>query len=448
MEHQVGGRVHPWAAARLRHLHATGYRECRLVDAHPWTTCVLGSYASMPPGASLQCVQFDSQGELLVSGNEHGLIMVHSARELLDAAATGGLGADEIMRVSPLLALHCGLPKLQSVRWNPADENVVGAASSTSRAVHIYDLQHTQGRPKQVLALPPQSSGGVGSGDLAFFSRGSAASAAGGGYSVLAGGPGGQVFVWDTRGGGGPATTLQSVQGGAVAAVQLAEGDQVVAAGTASGEVKLWDLRGGSGGALRFGGVVQHHPMLACTTLRSALTAVPGLAAQAGGVPPCAVHSMQLDPLNPRRLAFHLGCGWSGVLDLVSRLVTHVHAPPLGLAEDPPDGAPTPALWPGVAAPGLRRRACWSTDGRRFAVPSRARDALALLDFSDSCHAGCYALGDDGGESEDEGEGGARVPPTAAAPLSQAAVCAAALPGTELLVAGGAQNFLSLITST
>ena len=36
---------------------------------------------------------------------------------------------------------------------------------------------------------------------------------------------------------------------------------------------------------------------------------------------------MQLDPRDERRLAFHLGCGWSGVLDLATQTITHVHAP-------------------------------------------------------------------------------------------------------------------------
>mgnify|MGYP006973288484 CR=1 FL=1 len=37
---------------------------------------------------------------------------------------------------------------------------------------------------------------------------------------------------------------------------------------------------------------------------------------------------MQGDPLDERRLGFHLGCGWSGVLDLPSQAITHLHAPP------------------------------------------------------------------------------------------------------------------------
>ncbi len=72
---------------------------------------------------------------------------------------------------------------------------------------------------------------------------------------------------------------------------------------------------------------------------------------------------MQLDPSNPCRLAFHLGCGWSGVLHLHSGAVTHLHAPAHALfAEEAPgglgdEGAATASvaqmlLWASTAAPG------------------------------------------------------------------------------------------------
>lgn len=44
----------------------------------------------------------------------------------------------------PLLLLDTHMPKLQAVRWNPADENVVGAVSAATRQLLLYDLQHTQ----------------------------------------------------------------------------------------------------------------------------------------------------------------------------------------------------------------------------------------------------------------------------------------------------------------
>lgn len=42
----------------------------------------------------------------------------------------------------------------------------------------------------------------------------------------------------------------------------------------------------------------------------------------------CHFRMLQCDPRDERRLGFHLGCGWSGVLDLTARTITHLHAPP------------------------------------------------------------------------------------------------------------------------
>ncbi len=44
----------------------------------------------------------------------------------------------------PLLLLDCGMPRVQSVRWDPQDENVVGVASAATRQVLLFDLEHTQ----------------------------------------------------------------------------------------------------------------------------------------------------------------------------------------------------------------------------------------------------------------------------------------------------------------
>lgn len=321
-------------------------------------------------------------------------------------------GGSNLPKVDPMLALRSGLSTVDYLKWNPADQNVIAVSSRLTKSVNIYDLQHTQGRPKQTLHLPNNCAGG-NAGDISFFNNGGGGGAkglSGGGYALLVGGPSGQVFVWDTRMSGAPATTLQSTRGGTVTSVALIENDQAVIAGTQQGDIKAWDLRGGSGGALRFGGIIHHHPILSCTDLRTALAAVPGLLAQAGSVPTCAIQSMSLSPVAPYRAGFHLGCGWSGVLDLRSRRVTHVHAPSQPLVDEQPtaaDGARAMVMWTQMAAPTLRRKACWSADGRRFAVPSRHRDSLLLLDFSEGKHAGCYALGADATEEEgDVGEDG------------------------------------------
>jgi len=450
----------PWAASHLRHTFADAYKERVFVDAHPWRTPVLGANVPYHPSGCIQCSQFDSTGELLATGGVDGTVLVHSSPAILNAAATAAAGEGATIKVEPLLAIQTNLSKLHSVRWNPLDENVVGVASASSRSVHIYDLQRTQGRPTRILTLPSQTAGGVGAGDMAFFgsnTRGSGSSSSGTGisggvglgYSVLVGGPNGNAFLWDLRCSGGPASTLQSLQGGAVTSCHLMDSDQVVIVGTLAGDVKAWDLRGGRGGALRFGGVPHHHPMLTCVNLRIALTEITALLEQSGGIPLCTVQSMAPDPLNPRRVGFHLGCGWSGVLDLPTRKITHVHAPPQTLVAEQPtpeDGARAMVLWAQMAAPTLRRRACWSEDGTRFVVPSRQQDAISLLDFAESTHAGCCSEVPDEGLVGEGGSAMPRVPPSATTvKISQAAICAAAMPSSHMLVACGAHNFMSVL---
>ena len=69
-------------------------------------------------------------------------------------------------------------------------------------------------------------------------------------------------------------------------------------------------------------------------------------------------------------------------------------------------------------------------------MPSRRDDSLLLLDFAPSPEAGCYALRDEEVEAQRARDGAAAAPPAAAVPLSQAAVCVAAHPSLDLLVAG------------
>lgn len=567
LNRQLAGRLHPWANSRAHATFAQGYKEASFIDSHPWRTPVLGAPHNPPPSGFIQCAQFDSTGELLVTGNDDGTVLIHSGEALQEAAwdasfanlntrnirksTRDGITASmqgSTLKVDPILALYSGLSKVHHVRWNPANENVIATACSTSKTVHLFDLQQTQGRPKQSFSLPMQISGGAG--DIAFFGGSSSSSSCngdrnnignkgnlpGGGYTLLIGGPTGQAYIWDVRMAGPPAVSLHSTRGGAVTSVALIENDHAVVAATQGGDIKAWDLRGGSGGALRFGGIIHHHPILTTVDLRLALLEVPNLAEQAGSVPSCTVHAMVLNPHAPHRAGFHLGCGWSGVLDLHSKRVTHLHAPPQPLVDEQPtatDGARAMVLWAQMAAPHLRRRACWTADGRRFAVPSRQKDALLLLDFEETKYAGCYALPDaeengneiyevlddiedhndnDGrGERElqeecDELEGqrlredddddavmamdvedrmhmlrgtwnNARIatsrnleeeemfrraarrkrnPPAVEVPLSQAAICAAAMPvryghnntssgEANVVVAGGAHNFLSLV---
>lgn len=155
---QLTGRMEADAAALLRHHHAVAFRERVLLESHAWQRAVLGGAPLSPEEAgSIAFVEFDSHGELLVVGSEEGLLSVHATAAMAAAAlqhppADGAAATTEraaqrqAAAADPLLLLDTHLPKLRAVRWNAADENVVGVASSATRQLHLYDLQHTQVR--------------------------------------------------------------------------------------------------------------------------------------------------------------------------------------------------------------------------------------------------------------------------------------------------------------
>lgn len=90
------------------------------------------------------------------------------------------------------------------------------------------------------------------------------------------------------------------------------------------------------------------------------------------------------------------------------------------------------------SCPALHRRACWARDGHRFCVPARRDASLLLLDFAASPAAGCYALRGEDSEQQQA------VPSAVAVPLSQVAICAAAHPTQDLLVAGSLSSCLAV----
>ena len=98
-------------------------------------------------GACIQALAFDSAGELLVAGSDEGMLSVHSSASLLDAARCSGGGpaaAAVPAAADPLLLLYCGVPRLHALRWNAADENCIAVSSAATRALQLYDLEHTQ----------------------------------------------------------------------------------------------------------------------------------------------------------------------------------------------------------------------------------------------------------------------------------------------------------------
>ena len=146
------------AEALLHHRQAASYRQAAILQTHSWQRPILGgSPVSSSRGGSIQSATFDSQGELLAAVSDEGILTVHSSAALQAAAmgccaAAGGAAAlpppaaQPTGAADPLLVLDTHMAKLQAVRWNPADENIVGVASAATRQLVLYDLLHTQVR--------------------------------------------------------------------------------------------------------------------------------------------------------------------------------------------------------------------------------------------------------------------------------------------------------------
>lgn len=511
MGSQYSSNRSPWLSSCLSHLQAQLYKEKCIIDVYPRDVPVLSTSAwSTITDNYIQCAQFDNRGELLLTGSNEGLLLVHRADELKSHAHRDIQGMEGIdrgiyssneqeMRISsigsdigndeehqtndglnghldstgtgsaripvshsPILAIKAPLCKLHSAKWNPRNQNMVGIACSGSSHVMVYDLGHTQGSPFQRLSMPARNSGGLAAGDMDFFTASSH------GYALLAGGLSGNVFLWDLRASNkSPSATLHSMHGGGITCLQLIENDYAVLAGTEHGEIRSWDLRKGGGAAVTFGGVLYQHPSIMCVSLRNALLDIPGLALECGGIPICSIHSFMLDPSDPARLGFHLGCGWSGVFDMSSETITHIHAPAQPLLDNENDSVNGLVQLEEVEASRIRRKASWTRDGRRFIVPSRQEDSLLFLDFQASPwsgaqatvkHSDVYGFEEnklDSERKEDFHESSVEehqsliqhwIPPSAVTvPISKQATCVAVMPDEDVVFAGGTSSFLSII---
>ncbi|KAK9814560.1 hypothetical protein WJX72_007852 [[Myrmecia] bisecta] len=399
-------------------------------------------------------IKMDAQGELFVSVSSGGAIAVHDFAQLraLRGCQPPVQSREDYEGLDPVVLIDAKR-RLEAVQWSPSDQNIIATVSSSDRSIEIYDLQYCQGPPTYCLSLPPRfEPSGAGCMDLAFFH--------GGQYNMLAAGSAAAVFLWDRRTSSAPRAVLRD--GGSscgLTCVQLSADDTILHVGTQSGKVLTWDMRGGTTSEVMFGGSgFYRHPLLQSTDLHSALLGVPGLAQQTK-VPVSSVHALAGDPLDGRRLAFHLACGWSGVLDLTTQRITHVHCPPpmWQLAPTELDGALEALLDRQEALVAhmmtgwrvQRRRPAWAACGRTFCVGSAAGDAVVMLDFSAGSASPCAVPEQATGPDEERQHASARfkLPTSVKVPVVSPVMALAAHPQTDELVGGSRDNTLLLLTS-
>eukprot|EP01018_Ginkgo_biloba_P032868 Gb_38261 [translate_table: standard] len=200
-------------------------------------------------------------------------------------------------------------------------------------------------------------------------------------FRVLACGVDGNVHQWDRRASKfscsvisvpSPSSPLNSLQ--------LSAEEQVVFAGSENGNVYAWDLRGGRSSAAFLSHKEVYHPPLTIVKIASLLEKISSLKAQTE-IGSSGIQSINLNPCCGYQLAFHLNNSWSGVLDLNSFEVTHIHCPP------PP--------WQREEAPTMyscfhKRKPAWLPTDSVYAVGSTLENGINILDFSPNSKSCCY----------------------------------------------------------
>lgn len=404
MDWGVYGRLCPWSMCVLNQLRMGTYRPVRRAVFSTRTLLSPRGVRNVPRQhdtvhrGTWDSVEVDGLGELFVAGDDAGVVTVSHVGSLLDM----GLGEDGCVTIDT--ALGIGLPsKIAAVQWNPANQNEIGVLQNKGRSVFVFDINRTRGDPSQTVKL--MASGGE---SLAYFDR---SSTLGQEYCLAVGCSDGTVAVCDCRAGTQPVSVLRSLTGGAITCIQTMDHGRLVLGGTDRDVVKIWDLRRVSGNALNFGAVTNKHPMLYTTHLMQELSMIPGLIDESGYIPMCSPQSLHVDPEMYTRVAVHMSCGWTSVLDVARLGMTHIHAPPVG--EQPPEhrhsamelehavNARMIGDFGRVVLPheimrleandSVRRRVdrtgrmsgCW-LQGSQFAVPSRSKNAIFIIDFGAS----------------------------------------------------------------
>lgn len=84
-------------------------------------------------------------------------------------------------------------------------------------------------------------------------------------------------------------------------------------------QILAYDLRGGTGTVMSFGNQ-NRHPVVLEVGIRQALLQLPELSQQTS-IGRCNVQSINIDPRDSNRLAFHLASGWSGETDHLDDMI-------------------------------------------------------------------------------------------------------------------------------
>lgn len=207
---------------------------------------------------------------------------------------------------------------------------------------------------------------------------------------------------------------------------------QIIYGASKQGIIYAWDLRGGRTSVAFQSHKEVYYPPLTSVKLASMLEQITSLKAQSDIVSR-EIHSINFDPSCPHQLAFHLDDGWSGVLNVHSFRVTHMHCPPPSWLND--EDMPTSCFH--------LRKPSWLPTHSIYAVGSSSENGIHLLDFYPNTTSACHV--DFIEEIQSSEEKNQRVH-NRFIPLSKSVTACAAHPLHGTIVAGTKQSSLLMVS--
>ncbi|CAO2827138.1 unnamed protein product [Amaranthus hypochondriacus] len=324
----------------------------------------------------ISALDFDKQGIYLASVTKSGCLTVYDFESLYCQC---NVMSPVFNEDEPKHLLHISTrTQLDTIRWNPGNQDEVACASRKSNEIKLFDISYVSSEPAEILTKKSAVTihgwdTDTGLLDLAFTSSDIS--------RVYASDNSGSVNIWDRRRSLMPSVELTSNSRNALNSLQLNVDNQVVFGAGKQGMIYIWDLRGGRTAAA-FQSHNKAHPPMMSVNISSLLEKIDSLKAQSDIVRK-DVHSINLDPSSNSRVAFHLDDGWSGILDIHSLAVTHIHCPPPGWLTHSDMSSSLYYI----------RRPSWLSKNSIYVVGSASEKGLHLLDFypdtSSPCHVDC-----------------------------------------------------------
>ncbi|KAG8060457.1 hypothetical protein GUJ93_ZPchr0002g26062, partial [Zizania palustris] len=320
-----------------------------------------------------------------------------------------------------LLHISNSMP-LCAVRWNPENQDEIVCTSGENGTVLLFDIGYVSSVPTEVLLkgrsrFPVLSESRKGLTDLAFSSDDKP--------RLFASGLDGAVYMWDMRLSKTHCLELTGSPESQFSSVNLNIDNRTVFAASKNGTVHAWDLRGGRASA-----AFQSHnevQQLSSVKLSTLLGKVPLLKEQSNIVS-SGIHSIDFNPSCSYQLAFHLDNGWSGVLNVNTLSVSHLHCPPPAWLENMD-----------FMLKELPRKPTWLSTSSIYAVGSSSSSGMYLLDFHpDSNSASHVDYNEEIRVSEEHQPAANKF-----IPLSQRVISCAAHPLCHTILAG--TQFSSLL---